>query len=87
MIVCNVGDMLQRLTNHKFKSTKHRVINPVDSIKNISRYSMPFFIHLNPRFSIKTIPNCIDKKNPNLYPKEILADDFLNMRLKDINLK
>ncbi len=27
-IVVNVGDMLQRLTNNKLKSTTHRVVNP-----------------------------------------------------------
>ena len=65
VIVCNVGDMLQRLTNHKLKSTTHRVVNPIHDGKNVSRYSMPFFIHLNPSFSIKTLTKCIDKKNPN----------------------
>jgi isopenicillin N synthase-like dioxygenase len=84
--VCNVGDMLQRLTNHKLKSTTHRVINPINDGKNASRYSMPFFIHLNPSFSIKTLTKCIDKKNPNIYPEEILANDFLKMRLNAINL-
>jgi len=86
VIVCNVGDMLQRLTNHKLKSTTHRVINPINDGKNASRYSMPFFIHLNPSFSIKTLTKCIDKKNPNIYPEEILANDFLKMRLNAINL-
>jgi isopenicillin N synthase-like dioxygenase len=44
-IVVNVGDMLQRLTNNKLKSTTHRVVNPPkESMKN-SRYSVPFFLH------------------------------------------
>ena len=84
VIVCNVGDMLQRLSNNKLKSTTHRVVNSGN--KNASRYSMPFFIHLNPSFSIKTLTKCIDKKNPNIYPEEILANDFLKMRLNAINL-
>ena len=27
-VVCNIGDMLQRLTNHVLPSTTHRVVNP-----------------------------------------------------------
>jgi len=85
VIVCNVGDMLQRLSNNKLKSTTHRVVNSGNI--NTSRYSMPFFIHLNPDFSIKTLQHCIDKENPDLYPEEILANDYLETRLKEINLK
>ena len=87
IIVCNVGDMLQRLTNKRLKSTTHRVINPMNGNKNLSRYSMPFFVHLNPDFLIKTLPHCINNDHPDLYPESILANDYLNMRLKEINLK
>ena len=87
VIVCNVGDMLQRLANNRLRSTTHRVINPLNSNKDISRYSMPFFVHLNPDFLIKTLPQCIDNRHPDLYPDSILANDYLNMRLKEINLK
>ena len=87
IIVCNVGDMLQRLTNKKLISTTHRVVNPESNSKNISRYSMPFFIHLNPDFYIKTLSSCINENSPNNYPKGILANDYLKERLKEINLK
>ena len=87
IIVCNVGDMLQRLANNRLRSTTHRVINPLNNNKDISRYSMPFFVHLNPDFLIKTLPQCIDNRYPDLYPDSILANDYLNMRLKEINLK
>ena len=86
IIVCNVGDMLERLTNKKLISTTHKVINPKDASENNSRYSMPFFIHLNPDFYIETIDSCIDHNNPNLFPEGISAGDFLNKRLKEIKL-
>ena len=41
----NVGDMLDRLTNHKLKSTIHQVVNPPREKMNQSRYSIPFFMH------------------------------------------
>ena len=85
-IVCNVGDMLERLTNDKLKSTTHRVNNPKQSIGNESRFSMPFFLHFNPDFLIETLPNCIEQNRPNKYTEGITADDFLKIRLKEINL-
>ena len=44
-IVVNVGDMLQRLTNNKLRSTTHRVVNPSRDLWHTSRFSMPFFLH------------------------------------------
>jgi isopenicillin N synthase-like dioxygenase len=86
-IICNVGDMLERLTNDKLKSTTHRVINPRGDEAQHSRYSMPFFIHLNPDHIISTIPSCIDRENKNKYQESITADNFLQERLREIKLK
>ena len=86
-IVCNVGDMLQRLTNDTLKSTTHRVCNPLGLGQNQPRYSMPFFLHLNPDYIIKTLPNCIDENSPNKYQDAISANEFLKIRLEEINLK
>ena len=44
-IIINVGDMLDRLTNHKLKSTIHRVVNPSKEKMGSSRFSIPFFLH------------------------------------------
>lgn len=44
-IVVNVGDMLQRLTNNRLKSTTHRVVNPPKEKWGTSRFSIPFFLH------------------------------------------
>lgn len=85
-LVINVGDMLQRLTNHHLPSTTHRVINPASHRSGHSRYSMPFFLHLRSDFPIKTLPQCITDENPNRYPEPILADDYLHQRLVEIGL-
>ena len=84
-ILVNVGDMLQRYTNHTLVSTTHRVIATKDQKKS-SRYSIPFFVHPNPDWFIETLPSCISKNNPNKYPIGILSEDFLRDRLKDIKL-
>lgn len=85
-IVVNVGDMLQRLTNHVFPSTTHRVVNPPGESAGQSRYSIPFFLHPNPDFVIKTLPGCISDDRPDRYPDPISSHDFLLQRLREIRL-
>ena len=85
-IAVNVGDMLQRLTNHVLPSTTHRVVNPMGERSKHSRYSMPFFLHLRSDFPIATLPGCVNSDNPNRYPEPILADDYLRERLIEIGL-
>ena len=85
-LVVNVGDMLQRLTNHVLPSTTHRVINPGAERMRYSRYSTPFFLHFNPDFLIETLPECITADNPNRYPEPITANDYLQERLREIGL-
>ena len=85
-IVVNIGDMLQRLTNHVFRSTTHRVVNPKDDGAAQSRFSIPFFLHPNPDFLIETLEQCVTEDNPNRYPEPITANDYLLQRLKEIGL-
>lgn len=85
-LAVNVGDMLQRLTNNKLPSTTHRVVNPVGERARLSRYSMPFFLHLRSDFLIETLPQCTDAAHPDRYPEPILADDYLRERLIEIGL-
>lgn len=85
-MVVNVGDMLQRLTNHVLPSTTHRVVNPPVERRGHSRYSMPFFLHPAPDFVIKTLPGCIAADRPNRYPEPITAHDYLHERLVEIGL-
>ncbi|NBC35400.1 isopenicillin N synthase family oxygenase [Novosphingobium sp. FSY-8] len=86
-MVINIGDMLQRLTNHVLPSTTHRVRNPDAQRAAHSRYSMPFFLHLRSDFWFKTFPQCVSAENPDRYPVSITADDYLNERLREIGLK
>ncbi|MBF7011929.1 isopenicillin N synthase family oxygenase [Novosphingobium resinovorum] len=86
-IVVNIGDMLQRLTNHVLPSTTHRVRNPEGARAGHSRYSMPFFLHLRSDFPFVTLPECVSDENPDRYPVSITADDYLQERLREIGLK
>jgi isopenicillin N synthase-like dioxygenase len=84
-MVVNVGDMLQRLTNHVLPSTTHRVVNPPPERRGHSRYSMPFFLHPAPDFLIKALPSCVTTDNPEREPP-ITAHDYLAERLAEIGL-
>jgi len=86
-LVVNIGDMLQRLTNHVLPSTTHRVRNPAGERSAHSRYSMPFFLHLRSDFAFATLPQCVSAENPDRYPVSITADDYLQERLREIGLK
>lgn len=85
-MVVNVGDMLQRLTNHVLPSTTHRVVNPPVERRGVPRYSMPFFLHLRPDFEIRTLPGCVSADRPDRYPQSITADEYLFQRLREIGL-
>lgn len=86
-IVVNIGDMLQRLTNHVYPSTIHRVVNPAGEAARQPRYSVPFFLHPNPDYLIDVLPSCITAENPSRYPEAITAHGFLEERLREIKLK
>lgn len=84
-IVVNVGDMLQRLTNHRLKSTTHRVVNPPKSAWGNPRFSMPFFCHPRPTMRLDAMPHLV---NSGESPKDgpISAGEYLDQRLREIGL-
>lgn len=85
-LVVNVGDMLQRLTNNKLKSTTHRVVNPPRELMKFSRFSVPFFLHPKSGMDLTSLDSCIDEQHPKLYT-DITAGEYLDERLREIGLK
>jgi isopenicillin N synthase-like dioxygenase len=85
-LVVNVGDMLERLTNKKLKSTIHRVVNPPRHLMNTPRYSVPFFMHPRSEMDLAALPSCVDAENPKRW-EDITAGEFLDQRLREIGLK
>ena len=70
-IICNIGDMLEIISNEKLNSTPHRVVTKGNEEK--SRYSIPFFLHPRPEVMLDA-------------EKTLTADQFLTKRLQDIKL-
>ena len=71
-IVINTGDMLNECSSGYFPSTIHRVVNPVDDLRNCSRYTMPLFLHPNESVVLS---------------ERYTAGSFLSERLKEIGLE
>ena len=84
-LVVNIGDMLQRLTNGRLRSTSHRVVNPPAERRGHSRYSMPFFLHFRSDFLIEALPGTVPAGEQPKWPP-ITADDYLQERLREIKL-
>ncbi len=85
-IVINVGDMLQRLTNNRLRSTTHRVVNPPRESMHLPRYSMPFFLHPRSEMDLTCLEGCIDDAHPKAY-SDMTAGEYLDERLREIGLK
>lgn len=84
-LVVNVGDMLQRLTNDKLKSTTHRVVNPPKEKWGTPRFSIPFFLHPVSEMRLDCLENCVTSSHPKKY-EDISAGEFLTQRLIEIGL-
>jgi isopenicillin N synthase-like dioxygenase len=85
-LAVNIGDMLQRLTNGRLRSTTHRVVNPVGERARHPRYSMPFFLHFRPDFLIEALDSCVEPGRRAEVESPITAHDYLMQRLREINL-
>ena len=81
-LIVDSGDMLARLTNGVIPATTHRVVNPAGP--NVSRYSMPFFMHPTSATPLDVLPTCIG--DGAKFPP-ITAGEFLAERLREIGLK
>jgi len=84
-LVVNVGDMLERLTNNKLRSTIRRVVNPPREEWDKPRYSIPFFTHPISEMKLNCLPECIDETRPKVYDN-ITSGEFLNERLRELGL-
>lgn len=85
-IVVNIGDMLARLTNDRFRSTQHRVISPREESWLTPRFSTPFFLHPRSDMDLTCLESCISDSNPKKYD-DITAGEFLTERLIELGLK
>ena len=72
--VVNIGDFLMRWTNDRWKSTRHRVVNPPQAAGE--RLSACHFIMPNHDALIECLPTCHGPDQPAKYPP-IVAGDYM----------
>jgi isopenicillin N synthase-like dioxygenase len=64
----NLGDLMQRWTNDKYKSTLHRVVcPPIDATVSCRRQSAAYFCNINRGTTVRTIATCITAEQPERY--------------------
>ena len=85
-IVINIGDMLERLTNGKLRSTQHQVICPDEELWTKPRFSTPFFMHPRADMDLTCLDSCVSAENPKRFP-DATAGEFLTERLIELGLK
>jgi isopenicillin N synthase-like dioxygenase len=81
-LVVNLGDMMGRWTNDRWKSTVHRVVNPPhDRTTGSRRQTVGFFMHPNYDAAVRCLPTCTDADHPPRYAP-ILAGEHMLAKLQ-----
>ena len=73
--VVNLGDMIARWTNDRFRSTVHRVVNA----SGRERYSVPFFFSGNPDQEVECLPSCLESGELPKYPRTTVEGHLREM--------
>jgi isopenicillin N synthase-like dioxygenase len=76
----NLGDMMARWTNDRWRATMHRVVNPPEMLRHSVRQSMGFFCNPNHDAVIECLPTCLE---PGDFPKyaPVLAGNHMRYRM------
>lgn len=71
----NLGDTMMRWCNDRWKSTPHRVANPLPAAGgNADRISLAFFAIPDYDTTIECLPSCTDAAHPPLYPPVTMGE-------------
>jgi isopenicillin N synthase-like dioxygenase len=73
--VVNLGDMMARWTNGRYRSTPHRVFNP----HGRERYSLAYFFDIDFHAQVSALPGCFDDANPPRWPPTTAGQHIIEM--------
>ena len=80
--VINIGDLMARWTNDRWRSTLHRVVNPpVPAAAAARRQSMPYFHNANWSAEISCLPTCLGPGEKPRY-EPVLAGPHLMAKFR-----
>jgi len=73
--VVNLGDLISRWTNDRYRSNRHRVINR----SGRERYSVPFFYTGNLDLTVECLPVCLAPEETPRYPAVTVEEHLREM--------
>ncbi|MEM7720129.1 MAG: 2-oxoglutarate and iron-dependent oxygenase domain-containing protein [Pseudomonadota bacterium] len=76
--IVNLGDMIARWTNERYRSTLHRVVNATGK----ERYSVPFFYSGNPDYEVACISSCLGPGETPKFPPTTVSGHMREMYAK-----
>jgi isopenicillin N synthase-like dioxygenase len=77
-VVINTGDLMERWTNGRFRSTVHRV-RPITGSRD--RYSIALFVDPDSAVEVECIPSCVRPDAPARYPP-ITAGEHIRQKIE-----
>lgn len=93
-MLVNVGDLLARWSNGRWKSSVHRVVAPWELLEGgketgesgedvivPDRYSIPFFATADMETVIEALPSCVDDEHPRMF-ESVTAWEYVQMRMR-----
>ena len=95
--VVNLGDLMQRWTNDRWRSTLHRVVavpdsvgadeNQEDLVQSGRRQSVAFFVNMNGEANVVPFESCVDENNPLRYEAIKASDHLMQRHLQSMGKK
>ncbi|AJE46746.1 isopenicillin N synthase family dioxygenase [Celeribacter indicus] len=80
--VINVGDLMSRWTNGRWRSTLHRVTNPDRVVTgSTQRLSLVAFTNPHETWEIAPLPSCVSDERPAAHPP-VRAGDFIREKIR-----
>jgi isopenicillin N synthase-like dioxygenase len=84
--VINVGDLLARWTNDRWKSTLHRVVDPAGATQaRARRQSMPYFQNANWSAEISCLPTCLKPGESPRYETVLAGPHLMSKFSKSVS--
>ncbi len=82
LLICNLGDLLQRWTNDALRSTRHRVVNR----GGLDRYSIPFFFSVHSDAMVACLPPFLEEGQAQAKYPPIVARDYIAEKYKSVSV-